>query len=92
MIKNLFNYAGKRVVITGASSGMGEATAHLVHGLGAEVVAVDVQPPRYDFARYLEVDLRDRAAIEQAVAELTAERVHNLFYCAGLPGRRRTVR
>ncbi len=59
MIKNLFNYAGKRVVITGASSGMGEATAHLVHGLGAEVVAVDVQPPRYDFARYLEVDLRD---------------------------------
>jgi NAD(P)-dependent dehydrogenase (short-subunit alcohol dehydrogenase family) len=86
VIKNLFNYAGKRVVITGASSGMGEATAHLVHSLGAEVVAVDVQPPRYDFARYLKVDLRDAAAIEQAVAELTTTRVHNLFYCAGLPG------
>lgn len=86
MIKNLFSYEGKRVVITGASSGMGEATAHLVHGLGAEVVAVDVQPPRYDFAHYLQVDLRDSVAIEQAVAELTKSRVHNLFYCAGLPG------
>jgi len=86
VIKNLFDYTGKRVVITGASSGMGEATAHLVHSLGAEVVAVDVQPPRYDFARYLKVDLRDAAAIEQAVTELTKLRVHNLFYCAGLPG------
>lgn len=86
MIKNLFSYGGKRVVITGASSGMGEATAKLVHSLGAEVIAVDVQPPRYDFARYLEVDLRDSAVIEQAVDELTQSRVHNLFYCAGLPG------
>lgn len=86
MIKNLFGYEGKRVIITGASSGMGEATAHLVHGLGAEVVAVDVQPPRYDFAHYYKLDLRDAAAIEQAVAELTTSRVHNLFYCAGLPG------
>lgn len=86
MLKNLFSYEGKRVVITGASSGMGEATAKLVHELGAEVVAIDIQPPKYDFASYVEVDLRDRVAIEQAVAEITASRVHNLFYCAGLPG------
>ncbi|MEZ5504434.1 MAG: SDR family NAD(P)-dependent oxidoreductase, partial [Halioglobus sp.] len=86
MIKNLFTYEGKRVVITGASSGMGEATARLVHQLGADVVALDIQPPRYGFARYLEVDLRDRGAIEQAVEEVTQARVHNLFYCAGLPG------
>jgi NAD(P)-dependent dehydrogenase (short-subunit alcohol dehydrogenase family) len=85
-MKNLFSYNGKRVVITGASSGMGEATAQLVHSLGAEVIALDVQPPKYDFARYLEVDLRDRTAIEQAVDDLTQSPVHNLFYCAGLPG------
>jgi NAD(P)-dependent dehydrogenase (short-subunit alcohol dehydrogenase family) len=83
---NRFSYEGKRVVITGASSGMGEATAHLVHELGADVVAIDIQPPRYDFARYLEVDLRDRSAIEQAISDVTTSRVHNLFYCAGLPG------
>jgi NAD(P)-dependent dehydrogenase (short-subunit alcohol dehydrogenase family) len=86
MLKNLFSYEGKRVVITGASSGMGEATAKLVHDLGAEVVAIDIQPPKYNFASYFEVDLRDRVAIEQAVAEITASRVQNLFYCAGLPG------
>jgi NAD(P)-dependent dehydrogenase (short-subunit alcohol dehydrogenase family) len=86
MKKNLFSYEGKRVVVTGASSGMGEATAHLVHDLGAQVVAIDIQPPKYDFAEYIEVDLRDRAAIEQAVADIAVSRVHNLFYCAGLPG------
>ncbi|MEM9255367.1 MAG: SDR family oxidoreductase [Pseudomonadota bacterium] len=85
-MKNLFSYSDKRVLITGASSGMGEATARLVHSLGAEVVALDVQAPRYDFADYLEVDLRDVAAIEQAVDEVTGTRLHNLFYCAGLPG------
>lgn len=86
MIENLFSYEGKRVAITGASSGMGEATAQLVHSLGAEVIAIDIQPPRYDFAQYLEVDLRDRNAIEQSVAEITDSRLNNLFYCAGLPG------
>lgn len=86
MVSNPLSYEGKRVVITGASSGMGEATAHLVHGLGGEVVAMDIQPPRYDFAQYMRVDLRDRAALEKAVVDVTASRVHNLFYCAGLPG------
>lgn len=88
MIANRFSYEGKRVVITGASSGMGEATARLVHELGAQVVAIDIQQPRYAFAHYIQVDLRDRMAVENAVAEVTAERVHNLFYCAGLPGHR----
>jgi len=87
-VENLIRYDGKRVLITGASSGMGEATAQLVHSLGAEVVALDVQRPKYDFAHYLEVDLRDSAAIAQVVEEVTHSRLHNLFYCAGLPGGR----
>lgn len=87
-MKNLFRYDDKRVVITGASSGMGEATARLVHDLGAEVIAVDIQPPPYDFAEYFELDLRDESAIDSFVAGLADTRVHNLFYCAGLPGQK----
>ncbi len=86
-MQNLLGYQGKRVVVTGAASGMGEATARVVGGLGAEVVAIDVKKPRLDGARYLEVDLRDTRAIESAAAEIArGGRIHALFNCAGLPG------
>ena len=84
--KNLMSYAGKRVVVTGAGSGMGEATAKLVQTLGAEVVAIDIRKPKLDFFDYKEVDLRDPQAIDTVVAEIAgAGPVDNLFYCAGLP-------
>jgi NAD(P)-dependent dehydrogenase (short-subunit alcohol dehydrogenase family) len=66
---------------------MGEATAEIVRSLGAEVVAVDVKKPSFDYAQYLEVDLRDPKAIEQMVATVAkGGRIDRLFYCAGLPG------
>ena len=36
VMKNLFSYEGKRVVITGSASGMGAATAEIVRSLGAD--------------------------------------------------------
>ena len=38
--------AGKRVIVTGAASGMGRATAHLFADEGARVAVVDLQPER----------------------------------------------
>ena len=38
--------AGKRVVVTGAASGMGRATAHLFADEGARVAVVDLDPER----------------------------------------------
>ncbi|MEX1107157.1 MAG: SDR family NAD(P)-dependent oxidoreductase [Ilumatobacteraceae bacterium] len=38
--------AGKRVIVTGAASGMGRATAHLFADEGAQVAVVDLQPER----------------------------------------------
>ena len=38
--------AGKRVLVTGAASGMGRATAHLFADEGARVAVVDLDPER----------------------------------------------
>jgi len=83
-VKHLLSYEGKRVIVTGAASGMGEATARLVAELGGEVLAIDVKKPSVGVARFLEVDLRDPIAIESAAAEIGPVRA--LFNCAGLPG------
>ena len=91
-MKNLFSYDGKRVLITGCYSGMGEATGKIVRSLGAEVVAVDIKRPSFDFQDFHEVDLRDPAAIEQLVGDVAAGGpIDRLFYCAGLPGTFPTV-
>ena len=86
-MQNLFSYAGKRVLIAGCYSGMGEATARIVSELGATVVAVDVKKPSFACERYLETDLSDERAIEQMVAEVARTGpLDRVFYCAGLPG------
>jgi NAD(P)-dependent dehydrogenase (short-subunit alcohol dehydrogenase family) len=91
-MQNRFRYDGTRVLVCGCYSGMGEATAKIVRSLGAEVVAVDVKKPSFDYAQYLEVDLRDGKAIEQMVATVAqGGRIDRLFYCAGLPGTRPAV-
>lgn len=87
-MKNLFGYEGKRCLITGCFSGMGEATAQVVQSLGGSVVAVDIKrPTTFETEAFHEVDLRDAAAIEQMVARVAADGpIDRLFYCAGLPG------
>jgi NAD(P)-dependent dehydrogenase (short-subunit alcohol dehydrogenase family) len=81
------SYEGKRCVAVGCFSGMGEATARIVGDLGGEIVAVDIKKPAVPHAQFLEVDLRDRGAVDDAVAEITGGGpVDRVFYCAGLPG------
>jgi NAD(P)-dependent dehydrogenase (short-subunit alcohol dehydrogenase family) len=84
-VDDVLGYAGKRAVVTGAASGMGEATADVLVGLGARVVAIDVKPTTVAADAALEVDLRDQAAIDAAVGEIDGP-VDAVFACAGLPG------
>jgi NAD(P)-dependent dehydrogenase (short-subunit alcohol dehydrogenase family) len=77
-------YAGKRAVVTGAFSGIGEATARLLVDLGVEVTAVDIKSTRVPVARRLRVDLRDKLAIEAAASQLGP--IDAFFNCAGVPG------
>ena len=84
-MEDVLGYAGRRVVVTGAASGMGDATARLLVDLGAEVTGLDVKQVSAPVAARHEVDLRDRASIE-AVAGAIDGPVDGWFNCAGLPG------
>lgn len=81
---NPFSYAGKRVVVTGAYSGVGAALIELLAELGAEDVTVlDVKEPSGPHGRYLPTDLGDPASVDQAVAAIDGP-VHALFNNAGV--------
>jgi NAD(P)-dependent dehydrogenase (short-subunit alcohol dehydrogenase family) len=77
-------FEGARTVVTGAASGIGAATAQVLVDLGAEVTALDIKDTAVPVARSLQVDLRDKAAIEDAAASFDA--VDAYFNCAGVPG------
>lgn len=81
---DILGYKGKRVIITGCFSGMGEATAKLLLDLGAEVHGLDYKDSSLSLASFTNVDLRDPASIEAAVAAIGGK-VDALFNCAGLP-------
>jgi NAD(P)-dependent dehydrogenase (short-subunit alcohol dehydrogenase family) len=83
-MSDLLGYRGKRVIVTGCFSGMGEATARLLGELGAEVHGVDFKPASVSLASFRQVDLRDPASIEAGVAAIGGH-VDALFNCAGLP-------
>jgi NAD(P)-dependent dehydrogenase (short-subunit alcohol dehydrogenase family) len=78
-------YEGKRVIVTGAASGMGEATARILVELGAEVHTLDVKKPDITgLASYTQCDLRDPEQIDDTVRKI-GKVVNGLFNCAGLP-------
>ncbi|HEY5012060.1 MAG TPA: SDR family NAD(P)-dependent oxidoreductase, partial [Acidimicrobiia bacterium] len=81
---NPFSYEGKRVVVTGAATGVGAALVEVLAELGAEHVTVlDVKPPAGPHDRYLEVNLADEGAVDAAIGELSGP-VHALFNNAGV--------
>jgi NAD(P)-dependent dehydrogenase (short-subunit alcohol dehydrogenase family) len=84
-MEDVLGYAGRNVVVTGAASGMGAATAQILVDLGANVTGVDIKPTEVGVKASLLVDLRDGQAIEAAAAEVQGP-VHAVFSCAGLPG------
>jgi NAD(P)-dependent dehydrogenase (short-subunit alcohol dehydrogenase family) len=84
-VDDVLGYKGKHAVVTGAASGMGAATASALIDLGANVTAIDVKPTELAVVASLEVDLRDKAAIDNAVASI-GDPVDAVFSVAGLPG------
>ncbi|QNG38821.1 SDR family oxidoreductase [Geodermatophilaceae bacterium NBWT11] len=76
------DYRGKRVVVTGSSSGIGAAVAGALSEAGAQVHGAALQGSADGLASFTVVDLADPASIT-AAADAIGGPVDALFNCAG---------
>lgn len=83
MSADLFRFDGRRALVVGGASGMGRAAAELLLDLGAEVIVFDIQPVDLDGVRALDVDIRDRAAIDEGLAAIGGP-LDAILACAGV--------
>lgn len=92
---NLVDLTGKRIVITGASQGIGRETAILLSKLGAQIVLIARNEDKLketitllegDNHKYYTLDIRQLDAIELCVKQIINDigPVDGLVYCAGI--------
>ncbi|MDT5147226.1 MAG: hypothetical protein QOC58_1871, partial [Mycobacterium sp.] len=82
-IDELWRYDGRRAVVTGCASGIGEHVVRLLTELGADVVGLDRRRPAFPINEFHETDLADPDSIDSAVASV-GNRVDTLFNIAGV--------
>ncbi len=85
MSRDYLGYGGKRVVVTGCASGIGERLAHLLHREGAEVIGLDLRATSAPVTGFHPVDLADSRSVAEA-ADAVGGRVDALFNVAGVSG------
>jgi NAD(P)-dependent dehydrogenase (short-subunit alcohol dehydrogenase family) len=74
----------KTIIVTGASSGIGAATAALIASQGAKVICVDINPPAQTIGTFVQGDVSSKATIDALVNALPTG-ANGLVNCAGLP-------
>jgi len=79
------NLAGKTIVITGVSSGIGGEVARLARFRGATVIGVDRNDAMLTLDGFIKLDLGYPAAIDAALAQFPS-RIDALVNAAGVPG------
>ena len=76
---------GKTVLVTGVASGIGAATASLATRMGAEVIGLDLRPPKDRTHAFIEADLASSRSIADLARRLPA-RLDALCNVAGVSG------
>lgn len=83
-------FAGRVMVVTGAASGIGEATVERLLDDGAHVVGVDLEAPTRDDDRFtgIAADVSDDSAVRAAfeAAAAVTGRVDGVMHAAGVGG------
>jgi NAD(P)-dependent dehydrogenase (short-subunit alcohol dehydrogenase family) len=74
----------RRIIVTGAASGIGATTATLLQASGDDIIMLDQRPPDLP-GEYIPCDLGRQESVEQAVAALVGP-IDGLANIAGLPG------
>lgn len=87
------SWAGRTVWLVGASTGIGRATAALLHAKGARVIvsarskaALDAFVAEHAGSTALPLDATDRTAVQEAAQHIVAThgRIDLVVYCAGI--------
>jgi len=77
--------AGKRIIVSGSSSGIGAACVALHLAAGDDVVSLDIKPAPPGVSRHITCDLTEPASIAAALSALDG-RYDALLNVAGVPG------
>ena len=86
-MQSLLSFEGKRIVITGAYSGIGAALVELLRESGADqIVVLDLKEPEAGVDQFIETDMGNPVSIDAAIAEISAndQPVDVLFNNAGV--------
>ena len=85
-MKDYFGYQDKICVVTGASSGMGEATARMLVDLGAKVYAIDMNECKVEgITEFIQCNLANKEEIDEVFKKIP-EHIDSFFGVAGLSG------
>lgn len=77
---------GKKLVITGAASGIGKRTVELASAMGADVIGVDVAASGISPGQFIRSDLSTKQGVIDLVTRLP-DRIDGLCNIAGLSGK-----
>ena len=80
-----YAFEGKRVVVTGAASGIGHRTTELLLEAGAHVVALDRNAVDLKVAQFVQVDMTKPDTIAAAAKAIDGD-IDVLLNIAGVPG------